>query len=352
MNCCVDCFKDEYIKKEILQKQVFGYCDFCSSKDVNVYDISTEENKLSELFTSILQLYEKSSIESAKKLKLCLRDDWDIFNLGTESISILLQNLCPDFFSINRDIINETVIISQLTDIDYLKEFGVVQEKTWSKFAESIKIENRYHSKMFNPDIFASFISVVCEVYNPGKQFYRARICNSKDGYEKIKMGAPPKGKSSPGRINPEGISVLYIASDERTVLNEVRATTYDYVTIGNFKPKREIKVVNLTKISRTSPFVYSTEIEKYCVNRGTFKEMAIDFAKPLRRNDSQLEYLPTQYIAEFIKSEGYDGVQYDSTLCEGGFNIAIFDPNLFECTDTKTVEISKTLYKTVPELL
>ncbi len=82
-------------------------------------------------------------------------------------------------------------------------------------------------------------------------------------------------------------------------------------------------------------------------MNRKVFKEIALEVAKPLRRSDSALEYLPTQYIAEFIKSQGYDGVEYASTLREGGYNIAVFDERLFECVSVNTVEVKKIQYET-----
>ena len=351
MNCCVECFKDEYIKNIIYQQSEFGNCDFCASKSTNVYTITANSDNISDLFTSILQLYIPSHSINAKELKISIRDDWDIFNLGQESIIAFLKNVCIDIFNNNKDIFTEKVIIPEIEDKDYLKEYGVVHGNTWTEFSSSIKTKNRFHSKMFNSDIFASFLSVVSKIYPIGEIFFRARITYDKTGYDMKDMGSPPKGKSSPGRINPEGISVLYVASDTKTVLNEVRATTFDYVSIGEFRVKKEIKVVNLSAISRTSPFLYISEIEKYFVNRTVFQEMANDFAKPLRRNDSPLEYLPTQYIAEFIKSEGYDGVQYDSTLVEGGYNIAVFDVDLLECVNTNTVEVSKIIYETLPKI-
>ena len=47
-------------------------------------------------------------------------------------------------------------------------------------------------------------------------------------------------------------------------------------------------------------------------------------------RNDSEIDYLPTQYISDFIKQMGFDGICYNSTLMEGGENYAIFDPGNF----------------------
>jgi hypothetical protein len=102
-----------------------------------------------------------------------------------------------------------------------------------------------------------------------------------------------------------------------------------------------------LSGISGTSPFLYQGELEKYAANRIVFQEIAIEIAKPLRRSDSPIEYLPTQYISEFIKSQSYDGVEYASTLREGGYNVAIFDETLFECVGVNTIEVTKIQYET-----
>ena len=159
-------------------------------------------------------------------------------------------------------------------------------------------------------------------------------------------MGPPPAGKRKPGRINPEGIGVLYLASDEYTALCEVRASAYDYISIGDFVLKRDINVVNLSKLSNISPVIYSSNIELLAANVSVFSDMAEEIAKPLRRNDSYLEYIPTQYIAEFIKSQGYNGVAYNSAMGTGGTNIAAFDQSLFECKSVHNVEIGKIKYE------
>lgn len=57
------------------------------------------------------------------------------------------------------------------------------------------------------------------------------------------------------------------------------------------------------------------------------------------------LEYLPTQFITEFIKSRGYAGVSYTSTMGTGGTNIAVFDETLFECESVHVVEINSIEY-------
>ena len=68
--------------------------------------------------------------------------------------------------------------------------------------------------------------------------------------------------------------------------------------------------------------------------------ELEKEQSKPLRRFDSELDYIPSQHICEFIKSNGYGGVEYGSSLNKNGVNLAIFDDSKLQCIDTKVVEI------------
>lgn len=134
-------------------------------------------------------------------------------------------------------------------------------------------------------------------------------------------------------------------------MIHEIRANAFDNVTIGEFQLLRDIKVVNLSGIAQASPFHYDNGLERFTVNRKVYQEIALEVAKPLRRSDSPLEYLPTQYIAEFIKSQNYHGVEYASTLREGGFNLSVFDESLFKCINVQTVEVVEIHYKTKPDI-
>jgi hypothetical protein len=346
MKCCVECFQDIHIRNTIEKQGIIGDCDYCSHKNVAVYDISIIPNLIVDAIISLVQIYSVSDLPDAKPLREALHDNWEVFSGGATMIQTLVIDICSSVIPPNSDVFMKNVVIEQLLDNDFLNEFGAVRGLRWEQFAESIKYENRFHSGMFNADAFASFLSIVAKQYSVGTEFYRARITHNSDGYATGEMGTPPKGKRSAGRINPEGIGVLYLSSDDKTVLNEVRANTFDYVTIGKFKSVSDIKVVNLSGILGTSPFFYQGELEKYAVNRKVFQEIATEIAKPLRRSDSPIEYLPTQYIAEFIKSQGYNGVEYASTLREGGYNVAVFDETLLECASVNTIEVTNIQYE------
>ncbi len=347
MKCCINCFKDSAIREIIHLYGTKGDCDFCSSKNTDVYDISKSSNMISDKITSLIQIYSPSEHSDARFLKEILRDDWDVFSGGSEGIKALLEALClfDSDLDIDKEILVKKVAIEKLHDIDYINEYGVVRGLSWTDFSESIKHTNRFFSSNFNADVFSSFLTMVQKTYEEGTSFYRARISPNSNGFEKEEMFAPPVGKRTAGRVNPDGIGILYLSTDDKTVLNETRVTAYDYVTIGTFKNKKPIKVANISEISRVSPFLYNDEFERFALNRKVFQEMAYEIAKPIRRNDSPLEYLPTQYIAEFVKSEGYDGVEYESTLRKGGINLALFDESLVECVNVKTIEITSVEY-------
>lgn len=87
------------------------------------------------------------------------------------------------------------------------------------------------------------------------------------------------------------------------------------------------------------------SSIESLSANTKIFRDIANEIAKPLRRNDSALAYLPTQFITEFIKSNGYAGVAYTSTMRTEGINVAVFDESIFECVAVHTVEINNISY-------
>jgi hypothetical protein len=316
-----------------------------------VLDLDAPSNPIAEVITGLVQTYTVSNNSEAVQIKYALRNDWDIFAVGTETILALTKKLCVSTYREDAEIFTQKVHIEQLSDVDFLYEYGVVSGYSWDNFSESIKYSNRFHSGMFNPDAFASFLSIIRKTYPRGSHMYRGRLSADESGYSIDRMGAPPKEKRTAGRINPDGIGVLYLASDKETVLNEIRASAYDYVTIGKFIAVRDLEVVDLSGVGKSSPFIYGNEFEKFAINRRVFQEIAAELAKPLRREDSPLEYLPTQFISEFIKSLNYDGVEYASTIRQGGYNLAVFDIDSFVCVSTETVEVNSVLYGTNPDL-
>lgn len=135
------------------------------------------------------------------------------------------------------------------------------------------------------------------------------------------------------------------------TTLHEVRAGVFDFVSVGTFRLKQDITVVDLRAIAEISPFVEGLEYLDHAINKQYLEKLNTEMSKSLRRSDSTLDYVPTQYIVDFIKSiehngeQEYDGIEYNSTTNPGGYNLAIFNPDLFECVSVSVYDIEKLQY-------
>ena len=62
-----------------------------------------------------------------------------------------------------------------------------------------------------------------------------------------------------------------------------------------------------------------------------------------LSKNDSELDYIPTQFICEYIRYiKGADGILFDSSLHLTGKNIVLFEQDKVECVSVKKYIVTK----------
>jgi hypothetical protein len=175
-------------------------------------------------------------------------------------------------------------------------------------------------------------------------------------------MGPPSKHLATAGRSNCEGIPYLYLATEIETAIAEIRPWIGAQVTIGLFKiisdlrivdtsddkPKNALSLYEFVNIGQEDfdikrrPNHRYTSIEK---EEYIWGDINSAFSKPISPNDSPLKYLPTQFLSEKLKTEGYDGVAYKSSLNEKGYNIALFDPQKAQCISCRMYEIKKMTY-------
>ncbi len=70
----------------------------------------------------------------------------------------------------------------------------------------------------------------------------------------------------------------------------------------------------------------------------------AIELSTPVDPDKSKIEYLPTQYISEYIKSRGFDGIMFNSAM-GSGFNIVLFNENKAEIKKIETFVLNNIIY-------
>jgi len=350
--CCVNCFESQYLNQIISRSSNSGNCDYCLSK--NVWTYSPKE--LSIFFRGIIDLYE---IDKEKGLpieeQLIIDFPQKVFSPKvTKKTKELIREILIDDIDYYEKILNNPVRL-RLQESEIEEVIIKPLSSSWDKFSEEIKTINRFHLvNELDLEKFKSLFKYFEKHLSKQQLFYRARICYDGKGYPQEKMGNPPAYLAKAGRANPEGISYLYLANDVETTLYEIRSSLFDYVSVGTFKIKEEIgkdqkadkdlKVVNLS--SDTYDLFYLAEkdsLEEVLMHRPFTDKLEKELSKPRRKSDSELDYLPTQYLSELIKSMGFDGIEYQSSLHSGGYNIVVFNPEKFICTESKLYEIEST---------
>ena len=69
----------------------------------------------------------------------------------------------------------------------------------------------------------------------------------------------------------------------------------------------------NLNECENFTLHKLSNKISESKIN--LFTDLSYLFSKPIEFEDDTLDYIPTQYIAEYAKNLGYDGITFESSL-------------------------------------
>ncbi|WP_083377536.1 RES family NAD+ phosphorylase [Millionella massiliensis] len=326
MYVCQNCFSDQELKSDIASNATrTGVCDICGTTE-KLIDFS----ELYDFFSALLSLFTGSS-NGNKTIVDLVQGEWCIFKdkKVADALLRIAISACNCNYSINT-------IVDYTDDIKY-------RIAIWDRLKKSIRENSRFFT---NIDEFAQH-----KYLTPGKslstghKLYRSRILPiDKKKITRNHMGCPPREYATAGRANPIGIPYLYLSDSAKTTYFEVRAVYLDKLCVGLFEVQRELKLVD---------FIYdvdlylayndaSTSLKEVVIKKKVIDAISNDLSKPLRRYDSELEYVPTQFICEYCKQiVGADGISFTSSLFKEGRNYVLFDDSAAKCMTTRIHEIT-----------
>lgn len=147
-------------------------------------------------------------------------------------------------------------------------------------------------------------------------------------------MGAPPREKAKGQRANPSGIPMLYLASDPATALWEIRGEPGSEVSLATVVLKKDIQIVDLTNIpNMKSAFQYGDNLQQEISYRAIFRCLSDALSEPIQSDNSDIDYVPTQYLSEAIKASKFGGMKYKSSLSPTGWNCVLFNVHSAKAT-------------------
>lgn len=328
MNLSSGCFNDEEIRGFIASNGNNGVCDVMGVQD-NV--VSIED--LSEFLTDLLGLFD-SDVASNISLIDIIQGDWNLFYNNNVARIILSEavRLFKPTMNINH--------------VFYIKPVANYVD-IWGKLKHDLQYDTRYFINLqhYNhTDPYLNECLKVDDYLHIGQRLYRARVLpNPVSNYGIDEMGCPPKETVSGGRANPIGIPYLYLCGDKDTTFYEVRARYKDRVSVGTFEVIQDMNLINLT--NKTSLYLSSAtgDFQSDVMHKLLLNAIAKDMSKPLSRYDTELEYVPTQFICELCKINGADGICFNSSLHRSGMNYVLFcgnDDSRIKCSSVETLTI------------
>lgn len=339
---CVNCVKDEELKDLINHKGERTFCSLCKKQDAPVLNCADKE--LKNLFKGLVRFH---------------YSQWEYdHNFGGDDICLLFEKentLLNDWISSGTDDGDDlwNVITELVWSAKYNDEVTIVSDNPY------VAIKNDYCRKIrcFNDqlqeknyyEVEREAIAFLKDIINEtdvailnGANYYRARVDFSKCGiprrlewyrkihfmpYKDTQIGRVPPPRSKNGRMNRQGVSFLYLASDLCTAVAEVRPYPGQYVSTGKFVSSKDIHVVDLTNL-KINKYSSDTKLDDFL----TLKTINELFSRPVP-NQTGNQYVITQLLADVIRKLGYDGVVYKSHVGSGR-NLVIFDHSLFNYTE------------------
>jgi len=212
----------------------------------------------------------------------------------------------------------------------------------WS-YLEEFKKEVRFSKRYFYSDRTTSLFETITssldqrkECVPKGKELFRSQIgyttncdedCRWMEGFNENRMKPVPK-KTSDGRANSKEIPVLYLSSDEKTSMSELRPPVGAIISCGYFKTNKDLMIVNCYSNKKE----YSDGELLFCEPKTQSEfldrlwyEINYSFSQPVSNDDNSSEYIPTQILAELFRSKGFDGLCCKSHLGPG-LNYILFE--------------------------
>jgi hypothetical protein len=274
-------------------------------------------------FESLVSAYRQDP--TGKLLVQWFREDWALFQhprMDNPRANDLLAEILND-----GEIIRRQFVPASDPAIDRLSE--------WEKLRDELMYHNRYFPEAtIDLDRLESLLSSLTpDVDEIPVQWYRARIQTNEKPLRAREMGAPPKRIASHGRANPAGIPYLYLGSSPVTAVSEIRPHTGERAYIADFMVRRGVRVIDLRNPREmVSPFLLDAgDIGKMRNDLPFLERLGDELTRPVLPQAAAIDYTPSQYLCEFIKNCGYQGVIYRSSVSDG-MNLALFDPKLARC--------------------
>ncbi len=328
-HCCSECFGDRGLRRDIIPTlaPTLGICSYCGTSASLI-----DPTKLRDLFELLISIYEPDS--AGKTLVDWLKADWDLFSHSAMDVAHSKELL--------GDILDDGAIVRKTFSPSAAYHSEALAR--WETLRDELMWKNRYFlDEVLDTDRLRELLGHLPADDMP-TLWYRARILDGSDLYPIEEMGTPPPRLATHGRANPAGIPYLYLGSLPETAVAEIRPHTGEIACVAQFNIAPPLNAVDLRNPrGLVSPFLLAdaNAIGQLRSDIAFLERLGDELTRPVLPRGAAIDYVPSQYLCEFIKKVGYDGVVYRSSV-SSGINLALFDHNKAVGGDVSRYDITR----------
>lgn len=343
---CADCVEDEYLKALIDGEEVADTCDYCGRHSRGPIAAPVE------LVLTAVAATAHYFYCDPNNAGVPYEGGWAASTLDTYEV---LNNLD---FECHEALFDD--IVGAIDTVEWVHAAGgfwlsshrhEILTHSWDSFVYLIKHQTRFffHTRpRTNPDepeeigpneILAAIADAVTSrdlivTIGADTVLVRARRRSTVDQWtlDETNLSAPPAELARAGRMNPAGISYLYLAMDEKTAIAEIIDGPPCGVAIGTFRTTRPLRVLDLTTLP-AKPSLYDDDKREDWEVVTFLTSFVSSISKPVRKDGLEhIEYVPSQVVCEYFATVFHsadnaqlDGIIYPSTVYPSGRNLVLF---------------------------
>ncbi|MEW6520842.1 MAG: RES domain-containing protein [Thermodesulfobacteriota bacterium] len=338
---CADCVEDRFLKGVISINLAQRKCDYCGKgSEENI--AASVEAIMEPIASTLFRLFDYHSEE--RNLDELLTTAYALRKIPLKCHEDLFKDVATAFWWNKWH-----------EDPDSFYDPGNSMRYSWGRFVRDVKhhvrfffssVESKYKFSFEKPPVklFEEIGQIVSaqKLIKPLKAetvLFRVRIRedNATWPLNDKELGPPPNEKARSQRMNPAGISYLYLARERETALAEVLSKPPCQAVVGCFKVRRDLRILDLIALP-DMPSIFDNERYHESELMDFLNDFVREISKPVQKDEKDgaehLDYVPSQvvceYFANIFKSEdgkSIDGLEYPSSIRQEGRNIVLFPP-------------------------
>lgn len=219
----------------------------------------------------------------------------------------------------------------------------------WREFEHSLKTRARFFSQsaaLHLAEVFGGIDLLqtraghpLVVAAGPGtalERLFRCRVFQSVEALPdalrnpESHLGPPPRKYARAGRMNAQGISVFYGATDEKVAIAEVRPPVGSRLVVASFSITRPLCLLDLTALDEVNlpGSIFDPSFKRRLERVAFLWTLGRRMARPVMPDDEAIDYLPTQAVADFLASMNQprlDGIIFPSAQTKDGRNVVLF---------------------------